>query len=89
MRLELGLLRADWKMGLQWRSGTDTRRAWEADVDSPDDAADVVPFDEQAAGPSRSTVNNNSEHTAAENNHGAAADVSPSIGTVSLETEGP
>jgi hypothetical protein len=37
-------------MGLyESRSGTETRRAWEANVDSPDDAADVIQFDQQAA----------------------------------------
>ena len=50
-------------------SGTDTRRAWEVNVDSPDDAAEVMPFDQQAA----DTANDDSIPAAAENNHGAAA----------------
>ncbi len=47
-------------------------------VDSPDDAAEVMPFDQQAAG----TANSHSIPTAAEKNHGAAADRVPSVGTV-------
>ena len=57
-------------MGLyESRSGTETRRAWEANVDSPDDAADVIQFDQQAA----DTANNDSMPAAADYNHGAAA----------------
>ncbi len=55
------------------RSGTDTGRAWEAELESPDDAGDVLPVEDQhPVEPSQSAARKVSATTAAEL-QGAAA----------------
>jgi hypothetical protein len=72
------------------RSGTDMARAWEAELESPDDAGDAPPFeDQQPAEPYLSAASKVSATSAAEL-HGAAPchSASKNAEALSLETPG-